>query len=54
MVFYGDRTTADMNITTLLPFNDGIPTFVPGKRATLDKAVKEALFETHLNPAKEN
>lgn len=43
--FYGDRTTAKVFKTTLMPFEDGIPLFVPGTRVLLNKAVKEALHE---------
>lgn len=45
MVFYGDESTAEMFKSTLIPFNDGIPMYEPGKRVLLDKAFKEAMFE---------
>lgn len=45
LVFYGDRTTANMFRTSLLPFDQGCALFIPGKRELLNKAVKEALME---------
>lgn len=45
VIFYGDKTTAKMNISTLVTFNHGCATFVRGNRQLLNKAVNEALIE---------
>lgn len=45
LIFYGDRTTAKVFKTTVIPFDEGAATFAPGKRELLNKAVKEALID---------
>lgn len=45
LIFYGDQSKALMFKTALLSFDDGAKIFIPGERASLNKAVKEALIE---------
>lgn len=49
LVFFGDKSTAKLNVKNITSFDAGLKKFVPqeGKQLLLQKAVKEALHERH-------
>lgn len=45
VLFYGDGTTAKVNINNLTVYESGLSAYKSGKNIRLDKAVKESLYE---------